>query len=803
MTALSLYFVAASSSTHATAEKMAIVTGGALATSSASTVGASTGWGELGLGSTLTWAAAGSIGAPSGNGGQCDTALAGNTVAAGTWTAAIPMFVSQASKATTGTMVLRFYKYNTSTTIYTSIGSISQSVSLSSTQTTINFSGSQPAMSMATNEYLYIDIWYNIATNTMTSGGTINYGFSSSATQGVATSIITTPGYATSANNAQKSVGVRLPVRTSVKKSVPIRLPVRTTGNKSVGVRLPVRTNIRKSTILRLVVAAPNSPIFVSVPIRLPLITANPQNVVIRFQVSEGSKTSVPIRLKIHDPSSTYQVLIDGLEVFVIAGSLTVDNTIGRRGSASFTVYSDNVTHYQQYQKVTIYDANQNLIFSGYLDQPKEQKPGFQPSLIHTLTCTDQHFLADKRIMAASFVNKTCGTIAQYIWSNFLAAEGVTVGQIFDGLLPSSDLYPSPTLYPGGNVGLIPQASYAYCKVSEALDSLVTAASTSGIPYYWMIDQYKKLYFVPYTTIINPNVVDGTKIDQKGTPPYVQRQNSLYRNTQYITGGVAQTSPQTENRLGDGVTTAWTMGFQLSSLPAITVNGTAKTVGIKGVDSGKDFYWNKGDATITQDSGGTVLTAVQTLQVVYIGQYPNVTITSNTAQIGFEKSLDGSTGIIESVTNDSSLLNTTNALNLASQLLTRYGVQGTILEFTTLDNSFAPGQIITVNLPDHALNNVDMLVESVSASDQMDGINLWNTVTAVLGPYDVSWIDFFSTILKQPQIANAINIGVSQDVTLLANFTGGVSTSATLSAQVFSCPVVNTTLFPATGLYPC
>src|SRR6266571_4259860 len=233
---------------------------------------------------------------------------------------------------------------------------------------------------------------------------------------------------------------------------------------------------------------------------------------------------------------------------------------------------SDANTHFQQYQQVAIYDNNNVLVFSGYITNPQEQKPGFQSSLIHTITCADQHFLADKRIIAASYVNTTHATIVQSILNTILAQEGVTLGAIVETETPLATLYPNTTLYPSTTLypiddppaDTIPTVTFAYCTVAQALDALATAASDSGVPFYWAIDQNKQFWFVPYTYIVNSNTIDGTQVDQVSNPPMVQRQNPTYRNAQYILGGTSQTQTQTETRVGDGNTTAWTMGYELA-----------------------------------------------------------------------------------------------------------------------------------------------------------------------------------------------------------------------------------------------
>src|SRR5258708_5902023 len=502
-------------------------------------------------------------------------------------------------------------------------------------------------------------------------------------------------------------------------------------------------------------------------------------------------------------PVGAFTVYVDSVPVESIAGTLQVDNAIGRRSTASVKLITDTNTHFQQYQAFAIYDANAQLVFNGFITSPEETKPGFQNVLVHTITATDQHFIADKRVIAQAYVNKTCGFIAQDIYNTILSQEGIAIGQIFDGLEPAVALYPSTTLYPSGNVGPVPQATFAYCTVAQALDALVTTASEAGVPYYWMIDGFLNFFFVPYTAIINTTVIDGTQIDQVYNPPIVKRANPLYRNTQIVVGATAQTVAQDEVQNGDGHKRSFPMGYELSSKPNITVNGTVQTVALKG-STGFQFYWAQGDPVVTQDPGELVLTGTDVLECIYIGQYPTAIIDFNGAQIAYQSSIDNTSGIIEEVETDRTLNSVASGLVKVSQLLTRYGKQGTILQCHTLSAGFAPGQLVMVNLPAHGLANVQMLIEEVSISDQLDQFNLWYTIKAVLGPYDTSWVNFFSTLLSYSQPANTINVGVSQSMPLLSNFVAQIGVTATLNTvNVNACPLPSTGLFPSTTLFPC
>lgn len=508
-----------------------------------------------------------------------------------------------------------------------------------------------------------------------------------------------------------------------------------------------------------------------------------------------------------------YSLLISNQPYDIQAYSLQVNRTIGKASNASFVVHtSDTNTHFQQYQQVQIYDQAQMLAFSGYLNIPiKEEKPGFQSSLTHTLTAIGQEWLAMKRVVAATFTNKTCGFIAQWLVDNILSEEGVTIGQIYDGLTPATTLYPSTTLYPGGNVGLVPQAQFGYCTVSDAFDQLVTQASAAGTPYFWAIDQWKQFWFVPYTAITGPTI-DGTTLDDghlSGQAPYVQRQNPLFRNIQYEIGGTDQTATQAEVRVGDGNTQSWDMGYALAGVPTISTNlngagYVAKTVGVQGVATGKDFYYQIGSTTITQDSAGTKLrgpnSPIDLLRVAYTGQFPSVSVATNPAMIAAQAALDGTSGKIEAVDNDPSLMTASNALAKGSAILTRYGVSATVLVGNTLDGQYAPGQLCTLKLPMHGLTGVQAIVESVGATDQVDGINIWYQLTLVSGPYDTTWQDFFRTLIRMATAAGNVNAGTTQSLTLTTSFTAtSLTPTATLTVTVATAFIPGPTKYPGTG----
>jgi hypothetical protein len=457
--------------------------------------------------------------------------------------------------------------------------------------------------------------------------------------------------------------------------------------------------------------------------------------------------------------------------------------------------------HCEQDQRIQVFDAAGNLTFNGYLDTPTEEKRGYKKFLIHALTAVDGHKLADNRHVARVYENQTAGSIAYDIWYRYLRPDGISIGAIYDGPTPSEFLFPSETFYPGDQVvGKIPRAVFAYCTVTEALNALATQASYSGIPYWWQIDEKLQLWFVPYTYLRRALTVTGDNLDE--TSVKVKRHNPRYFNTKIITGATVETDPQTRTRKGDGETTSWEMDYPLAHAPTILVNGVEKTVGIGQVDTGKDFYWNAGSATISQDTGAVKLIDTDVLTITFIGTFPTNFYQQDAAQVRYMQNLNATSGVVEDVEQNSTITTFEAGVNYVGEALARYAKQGKELDFQTLDPTFAQGQLAVFNLPDFGIDNEELLIESVTASDQRDGLNIWYSVHAIRGPVDTTWVDFFSKLLATPQKPENISVGVSQVVNTLQPFTASVSCSAILRVKAFGGLVPSDTLYPSNTLYP-
>jgi hypothetical protein len=473
------------------------------------------------------------------------------------------------------------------------------------------------------------------------------------------------------------------------------------------------------------------------------------------------------------------QVTIAGTVVFVQHGSVQITRAVGQRSTGQFTVVDSTGTQrFYQGQPVAITDNNNNTAFVGVVTSDQRVRSAQDSTIEHTVQVSDNHYYADAKLAPYSAQNKTCGQIVNDLINNFLASEGVTAGQIDSG----------PVV-----VSLV--SNYATC--ADVLDALVAKA---GGGWYWVINDPKTLHFRQQTTApAAPFVVDDDIIE-RGTD-VVTHSADQYRNTQYMLGGVTQTPQQTETRQGDGKTIAFTMGYELNSAPTITLNGVSQTVGILGVDTGKDWYWNLGSQIITQDGGGTKLVSTDTLQVIYIGQFASVAISSDNAAIATMQARAGgaTTGIVEAVAFDTTTTSSDQAFQSAAGYLSTYAQDLDVFQGMTTSYGFIEGQLATVNVPAHDFNNAPMLIEQVVITDlgplSAEIADLYYTLKCVSGPTNTGWQAFFKNLAGQAQqIIGAITLGQSSTLTVLESVSETWGWSESVAQTIYACPVFPWTL---------
>ncbi len=403
----------------------------------------------------------------------------------------------------------------------------------------------------------------------------------------------------------------------------------------------------------------------------------------------------------------------------LLTDTLNISHQMNARSSCSFALkllVAD--TRPDVGQDILVKDDSNNKLFSGIIENITEEVPLGTYVLILQVEATDFHRLLDYRLVAEVYENATAGSIITDMVTDHLSGEGITTTHVETG----------PTL---------DKVVLNYVSMTEAINLI---SELTGYGFY--IDPDKDMHFFARETNTAPFSITDAQYNCRRLT--VRKTTENYRNVQYIRAGRDVTSDQTENYKGDGTNRVFTVSFPIATVPMVKVNTVTKTVGIRGVETGKDWYWNKDDKQITQDSGGTVLTSSDTLSVTYKGFFPIIISSEDTAEISSRVSVEGGQGRYEAIEDDQSVDSINLAQDKAIALLRRYGRISKVIDIETDKAGLFPGQLITITVSDHNLNS-QYLIESVE-TNYIDGVGFRFSVKALSGESFGGWIDFFQKL---------------------------------------------------------
>ena len=431
-------------------------------------------------------------------------------------------------------------------------------------------------------------------------------------------------------------------------------------------------------------------------------------------------------------------VTIGGVSVDVVTGSISIDHIIEERSTTVFAVPDSAGTGSYPNGTPVIISDDSGVLFSGVVDYTEEDPMAPAGGLYHTINCIDWNYLADKRLVIKSYSNKTLEFIVEDIMTDYLVPEGVSEGSIQTG----------PTL---------DKAIFNYVSVTEAFNALQELTG-----YIWRIDEDKKLYFVDRSTYAATWNLDNVVYRPiKGTA-HLSGENPFYRNTQYVKGGKGLTVEQTEVFIGDGTLQSFALGYPCALVPTSITDSVlgAGTIGIKGLDTGKDYYWSKGDLIIL---AAVAPVAARTLTVVYYGQYPLISLAVDHSQVLARAAIDGTSGIVETIATEAQH-ETSAAQNASAKAkITTYAKDAQRFTYQVTDGGLLPGQLQKVTYAPFGLSATEMLIETINITAV--GADVRYLVTCIVGPVTGSWAKFFSNILVRQDLT--LQVGDGQLLALL------------------------------------
>ena len=406
----------------------------------------------------------------------------------------------------------------------------------------------------------------------------------------------------------------------------------------------------------------------------------------------------------------------------VVVGSMRIASRLGTRNRASLALVDPTGAYRPAVgAEVIIDDGASTRYFGGFVDSFTESLTieGNQAALSYEVECVSYDALADRRLVAASYESgsQTLSTIVTDVVTNFLAGDGLTTTNVDTG-------------------PIIDRLKFNYVPASAVFDEL---SNITG--YAWWVDESKALWFKPRAGVAAPFGIDATNARRVT----VNRTTEVYRNKQLIRAGVDLTASRTENFSGNGTQKAWTLSFPAGAAPTtITVGGVGKTIGIRGVDTGKDWYYQIGDPVVSQDDGAAAVGSAVAIAVTYQGQFPILIAAQSDTAIAAQAALNGASGIYEAIEERPNLNDDEGASSVAEGLLRRYGAIPRRLTFETDTAGLKPGQLLSATFSPHAVSG-SWLVDSVSAIDR-NGQDLVWTIEALDGESVGGWSEFFAVL---------------------------------------------------------
>jgi|TARA_Y100000310_G_scaffold150013_2_gene149387 hypothetical protein len=411
------------------------------------------------------------------------------------------------------------------------------------------------------------------------------------------------------------------------------------------------------------------------------------------------------------------------------AGTLRISEKLDLRYNASFTM-SDASYRPTRGQSVVIADGA-TTHFEGIITRIKRRLLIDDTTFRYFITCGDHTYLFQNRLVNDPYDSQTLKAIVEDIIDSKFSLEGFDTSNVLTG----------PT---------IDKAVFSNIKACEAFDML---ADITG--YHWYIGTDKQLYFEERTTSTSAfNQTDASNNFLAGSMEYTT-DLKRYRNRQLVRAGTDLTASRTET-YDANETRRYGMMFPLGIAPTIRVDtGSgfgAATVGIRGLETGKDWYYQKNDHFITQDDGDTPLTITggytEQIEVTYQGLFPLSIQAEDVAEMASRASEEGGSGVYENLVNEPDIDETAGATEIADGLLRRYGAEKEIVTYKTDGEGLRAGTLQTIDLADHDIDDTFMIVE-VSGQDlkKKDGYIRY-TIKAVSGEYVGGWEKMFADLLR-------------------------------------------------------
>lgn len=381
--------------------------------------------------------------------------------------------------------------------------------------------------------------------------------------------------------------------------------------------------------------------------------------------------------------------------------SLDVDLDIALqqpRAEFDVLVWSQAIARPKAGQEVIMLNASGQREFGGYLAMVQEYE--LEPTIMHYhCTCSDYTPIFNRHLVNGTFLSQLP---AAFI--STLAAQYANLGVGSEVFTTDNVQY---------NPAALPVQQFVYQPLSQVIQ---TITQMTGWGFY--IDSYRDLHYyqeesfaspLPSNTLNADDLYSDASASATLYPNWVNlvigEDVSQVKNRCYVSGIlVAQKSLYTENFLGDGTTTTFSLGYQApadTTSISVSVNGSPMQIGLDLIDSSPGGACDSGTVYVNfQQQTIRFCTAPASAAAIVVKYYPMQPIAvrvQSTAQQAVMAARTGTDGIFEYNRFDPSLSAELPSLAYARAQMTlqKYAQPYQTLHFDSFLQGWFPGQRFT------------------------------------------------------------------------------------------------------------
>jgi hypothetical protein len=386
-----------------------------------------------------------------------------------------------------------------------------------------------------------------------------------------------------------------------------------------------------------------------------------------------------------------YRIEIDGEDRTndVLAQTLVITDQINEQVNTCDFAFLDQsgLGMIAEDEEIIITMDDDTRIFAGYIVTMQKSLAEFGVPQA-AVKCVDYTRLLDRRLAHLSYEGETDAAIIEDLVDEYAADAGITTTHVLSS-------------------ATIDQLVFNYVQLSQAFRKIAELTQQN-----WYIDYEKDIHYFPLTENPAPFNITADSANYEGIS--IKTDATQIKNRIYLRGGTRLSDFVTFQSKGDGVKRQFVLPDKPSSV-SVTVNGVAKSVGIKNIDtSGYDYYLNYQEKYIEQDAGATVLGTGDTLVVTYKYAIPILVAQDHAASIAEH-------GVHEFPIFDKSITTTDAARERAVAELTDFANSQVDGGFQTWETGFRSGQYININHAGLGVND-DYIIQKVTARSIGGGV---------------------------------------------------------------------------------